>query len=161
VDPGDVRTRVELDRRYGNQLPQIGVASPFDELTSQRQVLELLDLFSDLYAHRYGKGSQAPEAGVRINVIRVVSYAERSKLELQPTQAEPRPVRGTSTLRECHYVGTDGPVKTAVYSSADLEEGDVIVGPALVETPRTTYLAEPGWQLTIGRTGSAVLAKTS
>ncbi|HVE24560.1 MAG TPA: hydantoinase/oxoprolinase family protein [Sporichthya sp.] len=161
VDPRDVRTRVELDMRYGNQLTQIGVASPFDELTSQRQVLELLDLFSDLYAHRYGKGSQAPEAGVRINVIRVVSYAERAKLELQPTQAEPRPVRGASTLRECHYVGTDGPVKTAVFSSADLEEGDVIVGPALVETPRTTYLAEPGWQLTIGRTGSAVLAKTS
>jgi N-methylhydantoinase A len=52
-------------------------------------------------------------------------------------------------------------LKTAVFDSAELEEGHVIEGPALVETPRTTYLAEPGWQLTIGRTGSAVLAKAN
>jgi N-methylhydantoinase A len=161
VNPGDIKSRVELDMRYGNQLTQIGVVSPFEKLTSQRQVLELLDLFSELYAHRYGKGSQAPEAGVRINVIRVVSYAEREKLELQPTQAQARTAPGASALRECHYLGVEGPVKTSVYDIADLEEGHVIEGPALVETPRTTYLAEPGWQLTIGRTGSAVLAKTS
>jgi N-methylhydantoinase A len=160
VDAADVQSRVELDMRYGNQLTQIGVVSPFAQLTSQRQVLELLDLFSDIYAHRYGKGSQAPEAGVRINVIRVVSYAERDKLALQPSQANPRPAPSPGALRECHYLGIDGPVKTAVYDSAELGEGHVIEGPALVETPRTTYLAEPGWQLTIGRTGSAVLAKT-
>jgi N-methylhydantoinase A len=161
VDPADIRSRVELDMRYGNQLTQIGVVSPFTQLTSQREVLTLLDLFSDLYAHRYGKGSQAPEAGVRINVIRVVSYVERDKVDLQPSRAQRRPVRSVATLRECHYTNFDGPVKTAVYNSADLEEGHVIDGPALVETPRTTYLAEPGWQLTIGRTGSAVLTKTS
>lgn len=160
VDPAEIKSRVELDMRYGNQLAQIGVESPFTELTSQRQVLELLDLFSNIYAHRYGKGSQAPEAGVRINVIRVVSYAERDKLELQPTQAEPRPAPSASAIRECYYVGTEGPLKTAVYNSSELEEGHVIEGPVLVETPRTTYLAEPGWQLTMGRTGSAVLTKT-
>jgi N-methylhydantoinase A len=161
VNPAEIKSRVELDMRYGNQLTQIGVVSPFEKLTSQREVLTLLDLFSDLYAHRYGKGSQAPEAGVRINVIRVVSYVERDKVELQPTTAQRRPVSSGATLRECHYLNIDGPVKTNVYNSADLEEGHVIEGPALVETPRTTYLAEPGWQLTIGRTGSAVLAKTS
>jgi N-methylhydantoinase A len=161
VHPADVRTRVELDMRYGNQLAQIGVLSPFEKLTSQRDVLELLDLFSDIYAHRYGKGSQAPEAGVRINVIRVVSYVEGEKLDLQPSHAQPRPAPGAMNLRECHFPGIEGPVKTAVYSSAELSEGDVITGPALVETPRTTYLAEPGWQLTIGRSGSAVLTQVS
>jgi N-methylhydantoinase A len=160
ADPADIRSRVELDMRYGNQLTQIGVVSPFEQLKSQREVLELLDLFSALYAHRYGKGSQAPEAGVRINVIRVVSYVERDNFDMQPTTAEPRQAPAARTWRECHYPGIDGAVKTAVYDIADLDEGHIVEGPAVIETPRTTYLAEPGWQLTIGRTGSAVLAKT-
>ncbi|WP_131787550.1 hydantoinase/oxoprolinase family protein [Protofrankia symbiont of Coriaria ruscifolia] len=160
ADPADIRSRVEVDMRYGNQLAQIGVVCPFEQLTSHRDVIELLDLFSNLYAHRYGEGSQAPEAGVRINVIRVVSYVDHEKFDLQPTHADPRPAPSPSRWRECHYPGIDGAVKTAVYDVAVLDEGHVVEGPALVETPRTTYLAEPGWQLTVGRTGSAVLAKT-
>ena len=132
---------------------------PFDELTSHRDVIELLDLFSSVYAQRFGEGSQAPEAGVRINVIRVVSYVEHDKLELEPTRADPRAAPHPTKLRECHYPGIDGAVNTAVYDIANLNEGDVVEGPRIVETPRTTLLAEPGWQLTVGRTGSAVLTE--
>lgn len=160
ADPADIQSRVELDMRYGNQLAQIGVVSPFEQLTSQREVIELLDLFSNLYSHRYGEGSQAPEAGVRINVIRVVSYVERDKFEMQLSKADARSAPTPTSWRECYYPGIDDAVKTAVYDSAELEEGHVVDGPALIETPRTTYLAEPGWQLTVGRTGAAELAKT-
>jgi N-methylhydantoinase A len=159
VDPVDIHSRVEVDLRYGNQLTQIGVVCPFDKLTSHRDVIELLDLFSSIYAQRYGEGSQAPEAGVRINVIRVVSYVDHDKLDMQPTHADRRPAPNPTEWRECHYPGIDGAVKTAVFDSAGLDEGHVVEGPAVVETPRTTLLAEPGWQLTIGRTGSAVLTQ--
>jgi N-methylhydantoinase A len=160
VAAADIQSRVEVDLRYGNQLAQIGVVCAFERLSSHRDVIELLDLFSTIYARRYGEGSQAPEAGVRINVIRVVSYVDHDKLDLQPTHAAPRPAPNPTRWRECHFPSFDGPVKTAVYSNAELDEGHVVEGPALVETPRTTYLAEPGWQLTIGRTCSAVLART-
>jgi N-methylhydantoinase A len=63
--------------RYGNQLAQTGIVSPFRRMESAAQVIKLLDIFSANYAQRFGEGSQAPEAGVRINVIRVVSYVER------------------------------------------------------------------------------------
>jgi N-methylhydantoinase A len=159
ADPADIHSRVEVDMRYGNQLTQIGVVCPFDKLTSHRDVIELLDLFSNIYAQRYGEGSQAPEAGVRINVIRVVSYVNHDKLDMQPTHADTRAAPNPTRWRECHYPGIDGAVKTAVYSSAELDEGHVVEGPAVVETPRTTLLAEPGWQLTIGRTGAAVLTQ--
>jgi N-methylhydantoinase A len=158
-DPSAIRTRVELDMRYGNQLAQIGVVCPFQELTSHTDVIKLLDLFSGIYATRFGEGSQAPEAGVRVNVVRVVSYVDGERLALLPTDVEPRPAPESQRWRECHYPGVEDGVNTAVYSSSELEEGHVIEGPALVETPRTTYLAEPGWRLTIGRTGSALLAK--
>ena len=50
---------------------------------------------------------------------------------------------------------------TAVYDYADLAEGTVINGPALIETPSTTYLVEPDWKLTVGNSGSAWLEMKS
>ena len=160
IDRAEIRSRVEVDMRYGNQLTQIGVVCPFERLTSHREVIELLDLFSSIYAQRYGEGSQAPEAGVRLNVIRVVSYVDRQRLDMRPSAAAPQPAPTPARWRECDYPGFDDAVETAVYDSAALDEGQVVEGPALVETPRTTYLAEPGWLLIIGRTGSAMLTKT-
>ena len=48
---------------------------------------------------------------------------------------------------------------TAVYAEGEIKEGMKIPGPALIETPRTTYLVEPGWTLTMGLSGSAWLIK--
>lgn len=55
-----------------------------------QDVITLLDRFSVNYAQRFGEGSQAPEAGVRINVMRVVSYVEHERLDLvQSTASTP------------------------------------------------------------------------
>lgn len=157
--PSSVRSRVELDLRYGNQLAQIGIESPYAELTNSDQVIELLDIFSRTYARRFGQGSQAPEAGVRVNVVRVVSYVEHERLELDRSTAASVPAGTPYTWRACHFPAFAEPVKTAVYRSEDLGEGHVVTGPALVESPRTTYLVEPGWVAQVGRMGSALLTR--
>lgn len=155
VEPADIRTRVEVDMRYGNQLAQIGVVCPTPRLRTVSDVIALLDKFSNNYAHRYGEGSQAPEAGVRINVIRVVSYVEHEHLDLQPSVATSNaPVRPRSE-RLCHFPELGDAQPTRVYDHDAVPEGACIDGPALVETPRTTYLVEPGWRLTMGRMGAA------
>ncbi len=155
----DIQTRVELDMRYGNQLAQIGVGCPLSRLTSMQDVITLLDRFSVNYAQRFGEGSQAPEAGVRVNVIRVVSYVEHQRLNLsrsdKHTEAKPTP----RTHRECWFPDLKDAVTTAVYDYDTVQEGMTVAGPALVETPRTTYLVEPGWHLTMGLSGSAWLVK--
>ncbi|MCC7414298.1 MAG: hydantoinase/oxoprolinase family protein [Gammaproteobacteria bacterium] len=159
VDPGAIRTRVELDMRYGNQLAQIGVASPTDRLESMSDVIALLDKFSSNYAHRFGEGSQAPEAGVRINVVRVVSYVEHEHLDMPPSFVPDATVPRARATRECHFTELDAPVMARVYDHDAVGEGMQVDGPALIETPRTTYLVEPGWRLTMGRMGSAWLEK--
>ncbi len=159
VDPAGIRTRVEVDMRYGNQLAQIGVACPTARLNSVADVIALLDKFSNNYAQRFGEGSQAPEAGVRVNVIRVVSYVEHEHLQMEPSRArsDARPQHRTERL--CHFTNLPDPILTRVYDGDTVPEGATVAGPALVETPRTTYLVEPGWQLTMGRTGSAWMEK--
>jgi N-methylhydantoinase A len=154
-----IKTRVELDMRYGNQLAQVSVVSPIDRLQTPHDVITLLDRFSINYATRFGEGSQAPEAGVRINVIRVVSYVEHDKLTLARSQASSDAKPQARTERNCYFPQFDEPRMTPVYDHGDVADGVRVPGPALIETPRTTYLVEPGWTLTMGQLGSALMVK--
>ncbi len=157
----DIRTRLELDLRYGNQLAETGVVCPFSRIESDQDVITLLDIFSHNYAQRFGEGSQAPEAGVRINVIRVVSYLSHAQVDLKPSHAKGAGAPTPRAERICHFPSLAEGAVTAVYDYADLAEGTVINGPALIETPRTTYLVEPDWKLTVGNSGSAWLEMKS
>ncbi len=158
-DLADIKTRVELDMRYGNQLAQIGISSPIDRVTSPSDIITLLDIFSENYAQRFGEGSQAPEAGVRINVIRVVAYVEHERLELVRSDKMSDEQPNQRTERECYYPELDEPLMTPVFDHDAVKEGMAVLGPAIIETPRTTYLVEPGWSLRMGRMDSAMLVK--
>lgn len=155
--PEEIETRVELDMRYGNQLAQTAVVSPLKRLRSLEDVFRLIDVFSEQYESRFGSGSKAPEAGIRINVLRVLSFVEHRKVPLRRTrggsEGQPRP----RAHRDCHFEGAPRAVSTPVFYLDDLSEGAEIRGPAVVETPRTTYLAEPDWLLRVGSQGSAEL----
>ena len=159
VDLEKIKSRVELDMRYGNQLAQIGIVSPVERVTTPHDIIALLDIFSENYAQRFGEGSQAPEAGVRINVIRVVTYIEHERLELVRSMKENATQPVPRTTRECYFPELDEPMMTPVFDHFAVEEGMRVPGPALIETPRTTYLVEPGWTLTMGRMDSAMMIK--
>lgn len=161
VAASDVRSRVELDMRYGNQLAQTAVVSPVDRIESEQDVMTLLDLFSSNYEKRFGQGSAAPEAGIRVNVIRVVSYVELEAVTLEASTARNDTPVAARASRDCWFDGTEGAVSTQVYAIEDIPEGAVIDGPGIVETPHTTYLIYPDWSLTMGKQGSARLEQHS
>jgi N-methylhydantoinase A len=155
MDEKDIRFRLELDMRYGNQLTETSVISPTNRLHSVEDVFNLIAAFSENYGERFGRGSQSPEAGIRINTIRVIAYVELDSVqfnkEAQQTGGEAVPNRE----RLCYFVGFEDPILTKVYDVEAIPTGAVIEGPALVESPRTTYLIEPGWKLVMGPQRSA------
>jgi N-methylhydantoinase A len=57
--------------------------------------------------------------------------------------------------RDCHFVGHDGPLSTAIYDHVAMTQGTAIAGPAVVTTRATTYLVEPGWTLRVAPQGAA------
>lgn len=150
-----IKHRLELDMRYGNQLTQTSVSSPVTRLTNKAEVLGLAKAFSDNYGERFGEGSQQPEAGIRINTIRVVSYCELDRIEFKkPTKGtaeKPKPMK----QRECYFVDIDEPVLTNIYRSESVKPGMTIEGPAIVESPRANYLIEPGWTLVMGENNAS------
>lgn len=147
MQAGDIRYRLELDMRYGNQRVQTAVVTPLNRLHAQRDVLALMDQFHKSYGARFGEGSQSPETGVRINTVRVCAYVEQPKVRFAKLKlnGKTRPAPAPVGRRECHFVGLPKAVDTPIYGEDALAEGTQIEGPAIVTTRATTYLVEPGW----------------
>lgn len=163
MDEGAIRFRLELDMRYGNQRVQTAVVTEKTRLTGQSDVLQLMNEFHTRYGERYGEGSQSPEAGIRINTIRVCSFVEQSTVRFEGIL--PKEDAGHSPApvgeRECYFVDFDEPVVTPVYDETALAENSVIDGPAIVTTRATTYLVEPGWRYRAAAQGAVWFTRIS
>jgi N-methylhydantoinase A len=148
--------------RYGNQLVTMAVVADKTRLESIRDVVDLTRLFSEDYGRRFGEGSQSPEAGIRVTALRVASYVQGETIEFD---ASPPDGRATAARpagsRRCFFPGAEGPVETAVFDESALEPGLAVPGPAVVTTPTTTYLAEPGWRIETGAHGAIWFLATS
>jgi N-methylhydantoinase A len=155
--PQSIRYRLELDMRYGNQRVQTAVIADRSRLQAQKDVLALMDQFHERYGERYGEGSQSPEAGVRINTIRVCSYVEQPTVHFERLQVAGIPVSPPPAVgkRNCHFVGHANALETVVYDENALAEGTAITGPAIITTRATTYLVEPGWTYHAAAQGGA------
>ncbi|MAA73252.1 MAG: hydantoinase [Salinisphaeraceae bacterium] len=151
-----IEHRLELDLRYGNQLAETAVVCPKNRLESDEDVMDLIDLFSHDYGARFGEGSQSPEAGIRVNAIRVASYVRFDTVNFQqilPTADDLKPAAKAPETHTCHFPA-GGAMDTGFYHYDDLSFGEVIAAPAVVSSASTTYLVEPGWQLEIGQYGA-------
>ena len=160
--PGEaVQHRLELDMRYGNQLVTMAVTADRTRLESVRDVVALMHMFADDYGRRFGEGSQSPEAGIRITTIRVASYVEGETVEFDASLPDGEPVPATPAgSRRCHFAGIAGGVDTPVYDETALQPGLTVPGPAVVTSPTTTYLVEPGWRLETGAHGAIWFLKS-
>jgi N-methylhydantoinase A len=144
----DVRYRLEMDMRYGNQLVTTAVAFDINRVDGVADVLHLIKTFSRIFGDRYGEGTQAPEAGIRVQTIRVASYIEGEAVKFDPIHTGGKKKEPTSvSSRLVHFTGVNGAVDTPVYDADAIHHEYVIHGPAIVTTENTTYLVEPGWRL--------------
>lgn len=162
VEDGRIRHRLELDMRYGNQLAQTAVVCDTNRLNHVSEMLSLIERFSQDYGRRYGEGSQAPEAGIRINTLRVATYSEMAPLDFAdvlPKDGDLTTAKPPFMVQDSHFLGHDAPLPTAFYDIADLDHGAVVEAPAVVLSPSTTFLVEPGWRLKMGRYGSGLFEK--
>lgn len=144
----DVKYRLEMDMRYGNQLVTTAVSFDINRVNGVADVLYLIKTFAEIFGQRYGEGTQAPEAGVRVQTLRVASYIDGDVVKFDSIDAGgDRAVPTPVTTRKVHFTDISEPVHTPVYDENALDHAYVIAGPAIVTTESTTYLVEPGWRL--------------
>ncbi|MGO3894923.1 hydantoinase/oxoprolinase family protein [Brevibacterium aurantiacum] len=144
----EVKHRLEMDMRYGNQLVTTAVTFKINRIDSVGDVLSVIRKFSDIYGDRYGQGTQAPEAGVRVQTVRVASYIEGEVVRFDDLEyGGDRTVPESVEHREVHFVGEDEALETPIYDAGALHENYVVHGPAVITTENTTYLVERGWRV--------------
>ena len=147
-DPEEVRYRLEMDMRYGNQLVTTAVVFDINRIHGVGDVLNMIRTFSDIYGQRYGEGSAAPEAGIRVQTIRVASSVDGDVVKFESLHHEGKRTMPTPVgHRDIHLVALDTEVNTPIYDASALTAQRKIIGPAIVITENTTYLVEPGWRL--------------
>jgi N-methylhydantoinase A len=155
----DVCHSLELDMRYGNQLVQTTAVIPQHEVHGVSDVMAIITQFSNDYGKRFGEGSQAPEAGIRINTIRVAAFVrhETVKFEnIKPVPAEQRTAPpAPNSRRKCWFVGHESAFDTPVWSRDVIEPGMQIAGPAIIASEVTTFLVDPGWTFVAAKQGAS------
>jgi N-methylhydantoinase A len=155
----DIRHNLELDLRYGNQLVQTTAVIPSHEVHGPADVLAIISQFSNDYGKRFGEGSQAPEAGIRINTIRVASYVHHETVQfedLKPVaKVERKAPPAASGTRTCYFVGHQGAFDTPIWSRNDIKPGVEIAGPAIIASDVTTFLVDPGWNFVAAKQGAS------
>jgi N-methylhydantoinase A len=154
-----IQHSLELDMRYGNQLVQTTAVIPQHEVHGPADVLSIISQFSNDYGKRFGEGSQAPEAGIRINTIRVAAFVQHETVEFEDIKPVAKEQRKSppkpETVRKCYFVGHAGAVETPVWSRSAIEPGVQISGPAIIASEVTTFLVDPGWTFVAARQGAS------
>jgi N-methylhydantoinase A len=146
--PEDVKYRLELDMRYGNQLLTQAVTLDVNRMNGVGDVLHMIRTFGDVYSHRFGANCAAPEAGIRVGTVRVASYVDGDVVRFDSLEhAGDRRTPSPLGHRPVHFVDHDEALETPIYDERVLTPDHVIAGPAIVTTENTTFLVEPGWRL--------------
>jgi N-methylhydantoinase A len=137
----------EIDVRYAGQSFDLSV--PHTERLS-----DVIETFHTRHERRYGFSARAD--AIEIVNARVVAVGTTIKPPLG--QAPPRTTERPPTPREQREVWNDGRFSTTpVFGRADLQRGDRIAGPAVIEQyDATTYIA-PAWHAEIDPFGNLVM----
>jgi acetone carboxylase, beta subunit len=126
--------------QYFGQLNDIEIVSPKPELEDADDLDALIAGFEEAYAKVYARSARSPELGYLVTHAVVTGKVEVEKPALPqlPERDGAPPAKGS---REVWW--SDGFAETTLYELTDVAPGQRIVGPAIVESPATTFAVPP------------------
>jgi N-methylhydantoinase A/oxoprolinase/acetone carboxylase beta subunit len=136
--------QLELDMKFGGQLNIKRASSPVLFLNSPEDVKALRDQFTEEYSAAYSPIAVYPEGGVEIEnfVLRAIVVREKQELATFP-QCGTDPSKAYKGQREAYWAEYQGKKETNLYQMELLENGNIIKGPALIESEHTTVVLPP------------------
>ena len=146
------RFEFSLDVRHRGQINEVEVLLPWDRVPSQYEPV-LRKLFVDRYEKLYGRGSALAGAQLELVVCRLRARAvtPRPKLLKSKSLVKSIPKAAIRAPRSIQWASAR---KTPVYDGEKLAIGNVVKGPAIVETSDTTVVVHPKSQLRVDALGN-------
>jgi N-methylhydantoinase A len=143
----DISFTLELNMRYGSQYNMTKVRTPRLMLENTADVKEICDLFSSRYAEIYSPEATFPSGGINVEGFSLSASVPSTFVLPQPeVLAGPQPDKAASLgSRPVYWTPEQGFIETPVFDCRKIKPGNVIAGPAIIESPETTYVVAPGW----------------
>jgi N-methylhydantoinase A len=152
IAPARQRFEFSLDVRHKGQINEVEVRMPWTRLPALYEP-RLRKLFVERYEQLYGKGSSLPGAQLEIVVCRLRARALTPRPRLSRAKSATRRIPGAAVLKP-RMIWWQSLKKTPVYDGARLAAGNVLRGPAIVETADTTVVVHPGTMLRVDPLGN-------
>ncbi len=145
---GIARERVQFRRsfymRYRRQLNELEIHVPVKDYNEQ-DILDIMDGFEKRYEDVYGAGSAYRQAGIEVISISIdaIGVSAKPKLKTYPVEEE-NSSAALKSHREVFFPGKFHKfMDTRIYDYDKLNPGNLVEGPAIVETPITTIVIPP------------------
>jgi N-methylhydantoinase A len=152
IAPSRQRFEFSLDVRHRGQINEVEVLMPWTRLPGDYEP-KLRALFVERYEQLYGRGSALPGAQLEIVVCRLRARALTPRPKLTRARRASRAVPKAALLKP-RTIWWKGLKKTPVYDGEKLLAGNVVRGPAIVETADTTVVVHPGRTLRLDALGN-------
>jgi len=144
-DPTQAVFQLELDMLYGGQVQVKRSSSPELFIRGEAHARAIYDEFEREFAETFSQLVVNPAGGVYVDNYVLKAIVPTPKLNL-PTRAleAPSPAHARRGARSAFWPEHGDLRETNVYDGTALRPGNVVEGPALVETPYTTIVIPPG-----------------
>ena len=161
IESGAQPEKIFLNRfaevKFRMQAKSLSVSVPAGKLDST-SVTELLESFQTQFAETYGSEAVFLDAGVEIVSLRVQARGELQKPNVKQVVSGGSAITDLRPTSRPVYLGHKrGTVTTDVVRGTSLKEGDVVVGPAIIEHPGTTIFVGPDQSARIDHLDNTVI----
>ncbi|MBS1895518.1 MAG: hydantoinase/oxoprolinase family protein [Actinobacteria bacterium] len=149
-DRGEVTVERSVDLRYTKQLNLVTTPFEVEGAVGEEDLGRLIGDYETLYERLYGPGTAFREAGVELVNFRVRATARLSRPDLVAAELEgPDPSAAFVEEREAYFVVGDAVQTAKGYAVTKLRPGNVVEGPAILWSPITTIVANPGQRVRV------------
>lgn len=137
-NPDEIKLRREISMKFGRQVNVETISVPNKTFTSE-DIDEICNSFIEYYRSLYGEGAAFVEAGIEIlefivRATKPITVVPMPKLKLEKTDSS----HALKGKREVFSTVTREFIPTNVYEFGKLRPGNVVLGPAIMESPTTT-----------------------
>ncbi len=149
---------LELDMLYGGQIHSKRASAPDLFIGSEEDVWRFYKQFEEEFSEAFSPLAVNVPGGVYIDtfVLRVAVPGQELQLEKYSLEDED-PSAASKGTREAHWPENGGSVETNVYDLDALKPGNLVKGPALIESEYTTVVVPPTRQLRMNEYAIGIL----
>jgi N-methylhydantoinase A/acetophenone carboxylase len=158
LDPNNAVMVLELDMLYGGQFHVKRALSPRIALEAPDDVRAICSAFEKEFSEAFSPFVVNPEGGVFIESFILKAIVPAAKIDLPVLALEGRdPSAAHKGKRSVFWPGPGGFRDTPIYAMEALRPGNVIDGPAVVESEYTTLVVPHSMTFSIDNRGLGIL----